>query len=185
MKEAFKDFVFADFARYGKRRSTSSFFYVYIVHPGFRVTLWYRVARHLHLGGHRLLGKLATLWLLRHQLKTGVTLNPGTDIGPGLYIPHPGCIVINPNCKIGRNLYLSHDVLLGKAHSGSRKGVPDIGDDVFIGAGARLLGKLTIGDNAAIGANAVVLGDIPANTFAAGAPAKVVKEVGAKKILGK
>lgn len=184
-KVSFKATVLADFLRYGKPFNWRNFLYIYVVQPGFRVAFWYRVARHLkQKNSLKVFSKLATLWLLRQQLKTGVTLNPGTEIGPGLYIPHPGCIVINPNCKIGRNLYLSHDVLLGKAHSGPRQGEPAVGDDVFIGAGARLLGKLTIGNNAAIGANAVVLSDIPENTFAAGAPAKVVKEMGAKELLG-
>jgi len=182
--ESLKKTVSADFARYETTLNGRKFLYTYLVHPGFRVTFWYRVARHLHFKRRRILGKLATLYLLRQQLKTGVTLNPGTDIGPGLYIPHSGCIVINPHCKIGKNLYLSHDVLLGKAHSGKRKGTPDVGDDVFIGAGARLLGKLTVGNNAAIGANAVVLNDVPANSFVAGAPAKVVSATSARQILG-
>lgn len=185
MKPSLVVMIRADCLRYSKTVNWRLFIYNYIVHPGFRVTLWYRVARCLGAKkGQRFFAKLSTLWLLRQQLRTGVTLNPGTEIGPGLYIPHPGCIVVNPKCKLGSNVYLSHDVLLGKAHSGPRVGVPDIGDDVFIGAGARLLGKLTVGNNAAIGANAVVLSDIPANAFAAGSPAKVVKMVGAKEILG-
>lgn len=180
-----KQTILADYKRYGRRPNLRDFLYVYIVCPGFRVTLWYRVARHFReRKSLRPFAKLATLWLLRQQLKTGVTLNPGTDIGPGLYIPHPGCVVINPSCKIGKNLYLSHDVLLGKAHTGPRKGVPIIGDNVFIGAGARLLGKLTVHDNAAIGANAVVLGDIEGGCFAAGSPAKIVKRISADEILG-
>ena len=182
---SFRKTVLSDFLRYGRSASRRNLFYVYIVHPGFRVTFWYRVARHLHVKKFpRTLCKLATLWLLRQQLKTGVTLNPHTEIGPGLYIPHPGCIVVNPKCKIGKNLYLSHDVLLGKAHIGPRKGIPIVGDDDFIGSGARLLGKLTVGNNTAIGANAVVLSDIPADTFAAGAPAVVIKEMGARELLG-
>jgi len=118
---------------------------------------------------------VATLWLLRQQLKTGVTLNPGTDIGLGLYIPHPGCIVINTKCKIGKNLYLSHDVLIGKVHSGKKKGVPIIGDGVYIGAGAKLLGNLKVDDNAAIAVNAVVINDVAENIFVGGIPAKVIR----------
>ncbi|MDP0498066.1 MAG: serine acetyltransferase [Verrucomicrobiota bacterium JB024] len=185
MSSTFKETVKADYLRYGKPLTWRMMLYSYIVHPGFRTTLWYRIARHCHQSPRlRPFAKLATLCLIRQQHKTGITINPITDIGPGLYIPHPGCIVINPHCKIGRNLYLSHDVLLGKAHAGARQGSPEVGDDVFLGAGARLLGKLTIGDNAAIGANAVVITDIPPNTFAAGAPAKVVKNIGAREILG-
>lgn len=175
-----------DLVQYKRGSGWRSFFYVYWVFPGFRVTFWFRIARYLRVERQLiLLGKLATFWLIRYQLKTGVTLNPGTEIGPGLYIPHPGCIVINPGCKVGSNVYISHDVLLGKAHSGPRMGVPEVGNRVFIGAGARLLGRLKVGDNAAIGANSVVLQDVPGNCFVAGVPAKVVKQAGADEILGR
>lgn len=186
MIRTLKTDIISDYMRYGKPMSLGNFLHVYIVHPGFRVTLWYRVSRRMkNIKRIGFLSKLATLWLLHQQLKAGITLNPGTEIGPGLYIPHPGCIVVNPDCVIGSNVYLSHDVLIGKAHSGPRFGVPVVGDGVFIGAGARLLGKLTVGDNAAIGANAVVLSDVPPHTFSAGAPARVVKYTGADVVLGK
>lgn len=183
--ECFKATVSADYHRYADELSFGGFMRTYIVYPGFRVTFWYRIARFIKLSGKaKMIGKLATLWLLRQQLKTGVTLNPGTEIGPGLYIPHHGCIVVSPSCRIGKNLYLSHDVLIGKVHAGKRKGVPVIGDDAYIGAGARLLGSLQVGDNAAIAANSVVLNDVPASAFVAGAPAIIKGNVGASNILG-
>ena len=92
--------------------------------------------------------------------------------------------MVNPSAVIGKNCYLSHNVLIGKVHTGKRMGVPIIGNDVFIGAGAVILGDIKIGDNAAIGANSVVINDVPANTFVAGSPAKVVAEKGADSILG-
>lgn len=180
---AFRQAVAADLARYDGARGLRGFLAVYATMAGFRVTFWYRVARHAGLK-NRILGKLFTFWLMRYQHQSGIQLNPGTDIGPGLYMPHFGSIVINPRSRIGRNCYLSHDVTIGKAHTGPRKGEPQIGDDVFIGPGAKILGRLTIGDNAAIGANSVVLSDVPANCFAAGAPAKVISETGARQILG-
>lgn len=179
---AFLATVRADLSRYNQARGFMRFVHVYIMQAGFRASFWYRVARAAG-AKNRLLGKLCTLWLMRYQLQTGIQLNPGTDIGPGLYIPHFGSIIINPHCRIGKNCYLSHDVTLGKAHNGPRKGVPQVGDDVFIGPGAKIIGKLVVGDNAAIGANSVVLGDIPPDCFAAGAPAKVVRHIGARDIL--
>ncbi len=180
-----RESIRADLLRYRKNTGWKAFGYAYIVYPGFRVTFWYRLVHYCHRSPKwRIFSKIGTLWLLHQQHRTGIELSHQTEIGPGVYIPHAGAIVINGKCKIGSNLYLSHDVLLGKAHAGPRQGVPTVGDDVYLGPGARLLGKLHVGDNAAIGANAVVLNDIPSDSFAVGAPAKVVKNTGARGLLG-
>tara|TARA_B110001469_G_scaffold117373_1_gene123292 strand:- start:10259 stop:10708 length:450 start_codon:yes stop_codon:yes gene_type:complete len=121
-------------------------------------------------------------WHYRTLYNTEISY--GTRVGPGLYIPHTGGIVINPSAKIGARCYLAHNVTIGKVHSGEKQGVPVIGDDVFIGVGVVLLGAIKIGDNVAIGANSVVVSDIPSNCFAAGSPAKVISDKGAKEILG-
>jgi serine O-acetyltransferase len=99
-------------------------------------------------------------------------------------MPHFGGIVVNPLAKIGENCYLSHNVLIGKVHTGERAGVPVIGDDVFIGAGAIILGNVKIGNHAAIGVNSLVLDDVPDGGFVAGSPARVVDYRGASGILG-
>ena len=99
-------------------------------------------------------------------------------------MPHFGGIVVNPTAVIGKNCYLSHNVLIGKVHAGKRAGVPIIGDDVFIGTGAVILGNVKIGNNAAIGVNSVVIDDVPNNAFVAGAPAKVRNLNGACALLG-
>jgi serine O-acetyltransferase len=118
-------------------------------------------------------------------IKTGIQINPGARIGEALYMPHFGGIVVNPAATIGKNCYLSHNVLIGKVHAGKRAGVPTVGNAVFIGAGAVILGNVKIGNNAAIGANSVVINDVPDDAFVAGAPAKVVKcDGGAKHLLG-
>ena len=126
-----------------------------------------------------------TLIILHQSRKTGIQINPGATIGRGLYIPHYGGIVVNPQAIIGNYCYLSHNVLIGKVHTGMREGVPAIGDDVFVGTGAVILGNLTIGNNAAIGANSVVINDVPDDVFVAGAPAKIVAQAGAKELLGR
>ena len=92
--------------------------------------------------------------------------------------------MVNPSAVIGANCYLSHNTLIGKVHSGKRMGVPVIGNDVFIGAGASIVGNVQVGDNAAIGLNAVVLDDVPPGCFFAGSPAKFVAKKGAREILG-
>lgn len=178
----FKSLVKSDIKRYSVGGLTKGMLKCYLLHPGFRFTFWFRL--HQCASANRPIRSILTLLVLRQALKTGIQINPGASIGESLYIPHFGGIVINPSAVIGKNCYLSHNVLIGKVHTGKRMGVPVIGNDVFIGAGAVILGDIKIGDNAVIGANSVVINDVPANTFVAGSPAKVVAEKGADSILG-
>ena len=98
---------------------------------------------------------------------------PGADLGEGLKLPHPNGIVIHQDAIIGRNSIIMQQVTIGITADG---GPPTIGSDVYIGAGAKILGKINIGDGAKIGANAVVLCDVPPHTTAVGAPAKIVQK---------
>jgi serine O-acetyltransferase len=106
----------------------------------------------------------------------GVSIPPGTDIGPGLYIGHTGLVLISPEAKAGKNLSIGPGVLIGSRGGGSL-GAPVIGDDVYIGVGAKILGKITIGSNVRIGANSVVVGNVPDNVTMFGVPAKIVGPV--------
>ena len=81
-------------------------------------------------------------------------------------------IVLHADCKIGKNCIIGTNVTIGGR---GRKGVPVIGDNVYIATGAKVLGPITIGDNVVIGANAVVINDVPANVVVAGIPAKIIK----------
>src|SRR5262245_24284971 len=93
----------------------------------------------------------------------GIELPRPTSLGPGLYIGHFGGITISRHAKIGMRCSISQNVTIGVSGQGEKGGAPVIGDDVYIGPGARLFGKITIGDNAKIGANAVIHRDIPPN----------------------
>lgn len=99
----------------------------------------------------------------------GIEVPRTAVIGPGFYIGHFGGITVARRAVIGRNFSLSQAVTVGYA-DGRREGVPVIGDDVYVGPGARLFGAIRIGDNVRIGANAVVYKDIPANAVVALAP---------------
>lgn len=105
------------------------------------------------------------------SLLIGIHIPRSCEIGPGLRIYHFGCIILNPLTKIGSNCTLRHGVTIGNRKS--EDDVPVLGDNVNIGAGAKILGKISIGDNVSIGANAVVLSDVPNNHIAVGIPAKV------------
>jgi len=100
------------------------------------------------------------------------------QVGSGLYIGHFGGIHINGFAVIGNNCNIQQDVTLGKVNRGARAGAPVIGNNVFIGAGAKILGRIHVGDGAAIGANAVVTRDVPAGMAVAGVPARVISDQG-------
>lgn len=109
-----------------------------------------------------------------YQHKHGVWIPAGTHIGPGLFLGHVGGIVVNGRAKIGRNCNLSHSVTLGQANRGSAAGCPVLGDNVFVGPGAVVVGSLEVGDHAAVGANSVVTKDVPPRAVVAGVPAKII-----------
>ena len=106
------------------------------------------------------------------SLATGIQIPKSTKIGPGLKIHHWGTLIINGNATIGANCTLRPMVVIGNLHDGLD--VPTIGNNVSIGAGAKILGNITIGDNVKIGANAVVVKNIPADSTAVGIPAKTI-----------
>ena len=102
---------------------------------------------------------------------TGADIPLNSSIGGGLLMPHPNGIVIFPGVEIGPNCLLFQQVTIGYAGDG----VPRLGGHVDVGAGAKIIGRVTIGDHAKIGANAVVIGDIPQGATAVGVPARIVK----------
>ncbi len=105
-------------------------------------------------------------------LLTGIHLPRGAQIGGGLRIWHFGGIFLNPDTVIGENCTIRQGVTIGNRQE--EHDVPIIGDNVDIGAGARILGAIHIGNNVSIGANAVVLCDVPDNSIAVGVPARVL-----------
>lgn len=106
-----------------------------------------------------------------YTLLSGIQIPRSCKIGPGLRIYHFGCIVINPLTVIGENCTLRQGVTIGNRQA--IDDVPVLGNNVDIGAGAKILGKIRIGNNVSIGANAVVLKDVPDNHIAVGVPARI------------
>ncbi len=103
----------------------------------------------------------------------GCIIGRGADFGDGLVLVHSIGVVINTSVKGGRNVVIEHQVTIG-----AEKGLsPRIGDDVFIGAGAKILGAVSLGNGAKVGANAVVLDDVPAGATVVGVPGRVVGTV--------
>src|SRR5579862_2112509 len=105
-----------------------------------------------------------------------VVIGRGAQIGPGFVIIHSFGIVINSSVKAGKNLVIEHGVTIGAEKDQSSQ----IGDNVFVGAGAKIIGAVQVGSDVKIGANAVVVKDLPDGATAVGVPAKVVRIYGQK-----
>ncbi|MCC8043631.1 MAG: serine O-acetyltransferase [Oscillospiraceae bacterium] len=106
---------------------------------------------------------------------TGIEIHPGARIGKGLFIDHGSGVVIGETTVIGDNCLLYQGVTLGGTGKDKGKRHPTLGNNVMVGAGARVLGPFTVGDNAKIAANAVVLKAVPPNCTAVGVPARIVR----------
>lgn len=118
---------------------------------------------------------LATFLALRARKKTGIDIHPGAKIGKNLFIDHGMGVVIGETAVIGDNVLMYHGVTLGGVgQDESKKRHPNIESNVILGAGSTILGPITISKNSKVGANSVVLKDVPENTTAVGAPAKII-----------
>jgi len=111
----------------------------------------------------------------RARHTTGIEIHPGAQIGKGLFIDHGMGVVIGKTTIIGDNCLLYQGVTLGGTGKDKGKRHPTLGDNVMVGAGAKVLGPITLGDNVKVAANAVVLKDIPDNCTAVGVPARVAR----------
>lgn len=131
---------------------------------GFRATVLYRLSHWTHRRHVRVLPLL-----LSHINITlhGLDVAPHVPVGARLYVPHPVGTVVNAS-RVGDGVTLVSGVTIGMRNEAS---FPTIGDNVYIGAGARVLGEISVGDDVLIGANAVVIRDCPEGTVATGVPA--------------
>jgi serine O-acetyltransferase len=147
---------------------------VLLLYSGVHAILAYRVAHKLYLGKHyfpaRLISQLA-------RRMTGVEIHPGATIGKGFFIDHGMGVVIGETTEIGDNCSIYQGVTLGGTGKDIGKRHPTLGNNVMVGAGAKVLGPFRVGDNSKIAAGAVVLREVPENSTAAGVPAKVVRQL--------
>ena len=161
----------SDLFRYDKRKGWKGF--ISGIHiPGFRYTFLLRKCQ--QYSKKNPLGVFFRILLYHYSFKYGFQINPGTNIGEGLYIGHFGTIVVNGNAVIGKNCNLANGVTIGQENRGKRKGAPSIGNHVWIGTNAIVVGKIKIGDNVMIAPNAFVNCDIPSNSIAVGNPVKII-----------
>lgn len=111
--------------------------------------------------------------LRHHQIKYGFQIYPETQIGEGFYLGHWGTVVVNPKTKIGKNCNIAQGVTIAQANRGKNEGVPEIGDEVWIGPNVVIVGNIKIGNNVLIAPNAYVNFDVPANSVVIGNPGQI------------
>lgn len=136
--------------------------------PGVHAMVAYRLGRWLKNSpkAARVLGLPLYLILERRsRTKWGIEISKSAAIGPGFYIGHFGGITISNLAMIGEGCNISQQVVIGVSGQGGKFGAPQIGDNVYIGPGAKLFGPISIGDNVKIGANAVIHKDVPTNAI--------------------
>jgi serine O-acetyltransferase len=152
---------------------------VILCYPGFHALVIHRLC---HWLWHKQLRLTARFLSHISRFLTGIEIHPGASIGRRVFIDHGMGVVIGETAIVGDDAVLYHAVTLGAGSEGrqgsltrDKKRHPTIGRSVVIGNGASILGNITIGDNSRIGSGAIILGDIPADSFAAGVPGKVLK----------
>lgn len=150
---------------------------IYFLYSGFKALRSYRKAHWFYNHNMKFIARCISQ---RSRKKTGIEIHPGAKIGRGLFIDHGMGVVIGETTEIGDNCTLYQNVTLGGTGKDHGKRHPTLGDNVLVGAGAKVLGPFKVGSNSRIAAGAVVLNEVPENSTAVGVPAKVVRINGIK-----
>ena len=149
-----------------------TFFEVVTTYPGVHAVLFYRLTHALWNGGLKWLAR----WISGFsRWWTGIEIHPAARIGRRFFIDHGMGVVVGETAEIGDDCTLYHGVTLGGTSWNKGKRHPTLGNDVVVGAGAKVLGPIMVGAGARIGSNAVVVKDVPAGATVVGIPGRVVK----------
>ena len=150
---------------------------ILLLYNGLHATIDYRIAHWLLRHHCRFLARAVSQW---SKLWTGIEIHPGAQIGKRLVIDHGTGIVIGETAEIGDDCLLYQGVTLGGTGKDVGKRHPTLGNNVMVGAGAKVLGPIRVGNNARIAANAVVLREVPDNATVVGVPGHIVRLCGEK-----
>ena len=162
--------------------SARSFVEIALGYPGVHAIWFHRLAHRMWQKPRlRLLARLLSQTV---RAVTGVEIHPGAQLGRRLFIDHGMGVVIGETAVVGDDVLLFHGVTLGGRSMSRGKRHPTLGDNVTVGAGAKVLGPVEIGSGAQIGANAVVITDVPADYIAVGIPAKIRPNPGSLPDIG-
>jgi len=171
-------FFYSDIKAAQKRDpAAKSFLEVILLYPGLHALVYYRIAHALYVIKMffmaRFLSQIARFF-------TGIEIHPGAKIGKRFFVDHGLGVVIGETAIIGDDVLLYQGSTLGGTGIVKGKRHPTVGNNVVVGAGAKVLGNIVIGDNSYIGANAVVVKDVPPNSTVVGVPGRITKQDGKK-----
>lgn len=161
----------SDIKRFGVKKLTIfNLIKWYTVDTGFKAVVLYRLSNYLY---NKEIIRISQLVKNYNLKKTGAEISQSAQIGKNLFIAHPNGIVIGGKCKLGNNVTLLQQVTLGLAKVDKYEN-PQIGNNVYLGAGCKVLGGIHIGDNCIVAANAVVTKSFEKNLIIGGIPAKEI-----------
>ena len=162
-------------AAFERDPAATNFFEVLLTYSGLHAIIAHRITHTLHVLRvpffPRFISQIA-------RGLTGIEIHPGATIGEGFFIDHGMGVVIGETAVVGNNVTLYQGVTLGGTGKERGKRHPTLGNNVVVGAGAKILGNITIGDNVQIGSNAVVIRDVPPDSTVVGVPGRIVKTKG-------
>ncbi|MBO7740004.1 MAG: serine O-acetyltransferase [Clostridia bacterium] len=145
---------------------------VALLYSGFHAVTAHRLSHKLHKKGYHFTARALSQTT---KFFTGIEIHPGAKIGKGVFIDHGAGVVIGETAEVGDNCTIYQGVTLGGTGKHAGKRHPTLGDNVMVGAGAKVLGPFTVGSGTKIAAGAVVLDSVPENATAVGIPARVVR----------
>ena len=146
---------------------------VLFCYPGLQALILHRIAHKLAYWNIPFIPRFISYW---SRIFTGIEIHPKARIGNRCFIDHGSGVVIGETAVIGDDVLIYQQVTLGGTGAAHSKRHPTIGNNVTIGAGAKVLGNITIGDNVRIGAGSVVINDVPSNCTVVGIPGRVVQQ---------
>ena len=152
---------------------------VLLTYSGVHAVIVHRAAHWFYKCGHKIIARIISQTM---RGITGIEIHPGAKIGKGLLIDHGSGVVIGETAEIGDYCLLYQGCTLGGTGKDHGKRHPTLGNNVMVGAGAKILGPFKVGDNAKIAANAVVLKEVPPNSTAVGVPARIVRQNGKRTL---
>ncbi|MDD5216785.1 MAG: serine O-acetyltransferase [Candidatus Omnitrophica bacterium] len=176
LRNIYLDFK-ACFERDPAARTPLGFLEVLFLYPGFHAVLLHRIAHFLHQLRVPFIPRLMSQI---GRFLTGVEIHPGATIGPGFFIDHGMGVVIGETTEVGKNVTLYQDVTLGGTGIERGKRHPTLGDNVVVGAGAKVLGNIYLGNGVKVGAGSVVIRSVPDHCTVVGVPAEIVRREGQK-----
>ena len=176
---------YSDIKKYKKYSNDKPAVLLVLLHQGLWALCVYRVSNSIYNSKmpnflKQILLSFAVLWQKMIEILTGISISYAAQIGPGFYIGHFGGIIINASSVIGNNCNISQGVTIGVSGRGEKRGVPIIGNNVYIGANAVVVGKIVIGDNCVIAANSLVVKSVESNSTVMGVPATVINNNNSK-----